>query len=206
MKRDQPRDASNAELSTATGEGESARDALDRMWVMVHRELRDVAHRKLAMERVGHTLSTTALVHEVYLKLAKQRTVSWEDRRHFFALAAQAMRRILIDYARRHKHMREQLCYDSVDPEGSGGPTAVHLAAAQRSDELLALDEALERLASVDERLCRVVECRFFAGFSDQETADTLGVTVRTVGRDWAKAKEWLFRELHQPAKADDRY
>jgi RNA polymerase sigma factor (TIGR02999 family) len=160
--------------------------------------LRGVAHRRLAGERDGHTLSTTALVHEAYLKLASQDRVQWADRGHVFALAAQAMRRILIDYARRHRRIRERVRYDSADATAvtDADARAIQLAAEHRSEELLALDEALDRLTAFDERLGRVVECRFFAGYTEEETAAALGVTPRTVARDWVKAKEWLYREL----------
>ena len=179
----------------------SAPPALDKLWVEAEAELHRLAHQRLRLERPGHTLRTTALVNEVYLKLAAQRNVQWANRGQFFALAAQAMRRILIDYARRHKRLREQVPYDSVDADrassdGRGGPRAVRLAGTQRADELLALDEALERLAQFEPRLARVVECRFFAGYTEEETAEALEVTPRTVTRDWAKAKAWLFREL----------
>jgi RNA polymerase sigma factor (TIGR02999 family) len=175
----------------------SDRGALDRLFVLVETELRGLAHRRLAAERDGHTLSTTALVHEAYLKLSAQQRVQWSDRGHVFALAAQAMRRILIDYARRHRRIRERVRYDSADAAASDGDRrAVQLAAESRSEELIALDEALERLSAFDERLARVVECRFFAGYTEEETAAALGVTARTVTRDWVKAKEWLYREL----------
>jgi RNA polymerase sigma factor (TIGR02999 family) len=182
--------------SVAAVEGTNA--VLDRLFVLLQDELRGVAHRRLEGERLGHTLSTTALVHEAYLRLASQQRVEWAERGHFFALAAQAMRRILIDYARRHKRMRERVRYDSADANAGtdGDRQAVQLAAAQRGDELLALDEALDRLAAVDERLSLVVECRFFAGYTETETAEALGVTPRTVARDWVKAKAWLYDEL----------
>jgi RNA polymerase sigma factor (TIGR02999 family) len=179
-------------------------ERLNRLFAEVQDELRRVAHRKLAMERAGHTLSTTALVNETYLKLAKQDHVQWGDRAQFFGLAAQAMRRILIDYARSHRRMRERVQYDSSESV-DGGVTrqAVRLAAAQRADEILALDEALEQLAKHDDRMCRVVECRFFAGYTEDETAAILGVTARTVSRDWAKAREWLYRALHDTPEAE---
>ena len=177
----------------------SAPEGLNRLFVLVHDELRRVAHRKLAVERANHTLSTTALVNETYLKLAKQQRVEWSDRAQFFALASQAMRRILVDYARRHRGLRNSMRYDSNDGTdgATGGEPAIRLAAAQRADELLALDEALERLARHDERLSRVVECRFFAGYTEEETAQALGVTTRTAARDWVKAKAWLYSELN---------
>lgn len=181
----------------------AAADAMDRLWVEVNAELRRVAHRQLRQERQGHTLSTTELIHEVYLKLAAQRSVPWTDRKQFFALAAQAMRRILIDYARRHRRLRDRVRYDSLDADNSapGGVPAIRLAGSQRADELLALDAALERLGLVDARLAQVVECRFFAGYTEEETAEALGVTARTVTRDWVKAKAWLQRELHDPSR-----
>jgi RNA polymerase sigma factor (TIGR02999 family) len=169
----------------------------------MHAELRRLAHGRLRAEREDHTLSTTALIHEVYLRLVAQRSVQWLDRGQFFGQASLAMRRILIDYARRHRRLRERLQYDSVEADAHGGLTpgpdrhrAVRLAGAQRADHLLALDEALDRLAAVDERLARVVDCRFFAGYTEDETAAALGVTARTVTRDWAKARAWLAREL----------
>ena len=180
-----------------------AADAMDRMWVEVNAELRRVAHRQLRAERAGHTLSTTALIHEVYLKLAAQRSVPWTDRNQFFALAAQAMRRILVDYARRHRRLQDRVRYDSLDADNSaaGGERAIRLAGSQRADELLELDAALDRLAVVEPRLAHVIECRFFAGYTEDETAAALGVTARTVARDWVKAKAWLQRELHDPAR-----
>jgi RNA polymerase sigma factor (TIGR02999 family) len=164
--------------------------ASDRLFPLVYDELRRIAHRQLGRERDGHTLDTTALVHEAYLKLVDQTRVQWVDRSHFLAVAAQAMRRILVDYARRY----------SSDKRG-GAPTRVNLSdativAEQRADLLLALDEALNDLARMDERLSRVVECRFFGGLTEEETAEVLGVTARTVRRDWTKAKGWLHRVL----------
>jgi RNA polymerase sigma factor (TIGR02999 family) len=176
---------------------------MDRMWVEVNAELRRVAHRQLRSERVGHTLSTTALIHEVYLKLAAQRSVPWTDRNQFFALAAQAMRRILVDYARRHRRLRDRVRYDSLDADNStpDGGGAIRLAGSQRADDLLELDAALDQLSVVEPRLAKVVECRFFAGYTEEETAAALGVTARTVARDWVKAKAWLQRELHDVAR-----
>jgi len=180
-----------------------AADAMDRLWVEVNAELRRVAHRQLRLERHGHTLSTTELIHEVYLKLAAQRSVPWNDRNQFFALAAQAMRRILVDYARRHRRLRDRVRYDSLDADNStpDGERAIRLAGSQRADELLELDAALDRLGDVEPRLAHVVECRFFAGYTEEETAAALGVTARTVTRDWVKAKAWLQRELRDPSR-----
>jgi RNA polymerase sigma factor (TIGR02999 family) len=153
--------------------------------------LRLIAHRQLQAERPGHTLGTTGLVHETYLRLVDQTRVEWRDRGHFFALAARAMRRILVDYARRYRTLRRggglrRVAFEEDDA-----------AIAERGETLLALDEALERLAAVDGRLSRVVECRYFGGLTDEETAEALGVTARTVQRDWVKARRWLYLELH---------
>ncbi|MDP9178707.1 MAG: sigma-70 family RNA polymerase sigma factor [Gemmatimonadota bacterium] len=164
--------------------------AREKLFPLVYDELRRIAHRQLGRENVGHTLDTTALVHEAYLKLVDQTRAEWTDRAHFFAVAANAMRRILVDYARSYR----------TDKRG-GAPRRVSLTdsmlvAEQRADTLLAVDDALIELARIDERLSRVVECRFFAGLTEEETAEVLGVTARTVRRDWTKAKGWLQRTL----------
>lgn len=198
MSDQPPANARHESASDYSAPPPVANEPLNRLFALVQDELRRVAHRKLKAERANHTLSTTALVNETYLKLAKQNQVAWSDRGQFFALASQAMRRILIDYARRHRRMREKLRYDSQDAtdDGDGHRRAIRLAATQRADELLALDEALERLFMFNARLAHVVECRFFSGLTEEETARTLGVTPRTVGRDWADARKWLYREL----------
>jgi RNA polymerase sigma factor (TIGR02999 family) len=172
-----------------------APDAMERLVPLVYGELRRIAHRQLAAERGGHTLSTTAVVHEVYLRLADQREAAWGDRVHFFALASRVMRRVLTDYARRHRAERrggpgrQSVALEDADAAGV-------LVAAERATEMLALDEALERLLLVDERLARVVECRVYGGLTTQETAEALGTSPRTVEREWALAKGWLYREL----------
>jgi RNA polymerase sigma factor (TIGR02999 family) len=174
------------------------------LFPLVYGELRRVAHRQLGAEPAGHTLSTTAVVHEAYLKLAGQPRAQWRDRGQFFAVAAVAMRRILVDYARRHRAARrgggrQPLALDALDVDTAvaGQPGAeVQVAATERAETLIALDEALERLAGLNERLSRVVECRFFAGLTEEETAAALAVTARTVRRDWVKAKAWLYEEL----------
>jgi RNA polymerase sigma factor (TIGR02999 family) len=168
--------------------GESA--AMERLFPLVYDELHRIAHRQMGRERGDHTLDTTGLVHEAYLKLVDQTRAQWSDRAHFFAVASNAMRRILVDYARRYH----------TDKRGAA-PRRVSLAddmlvAEERADTLLAVDDALTELAQIDERLSRVVECRFFAGLTEEETADVLGVTARTVRRDWTKAKGWLHRKL----------
>jgi RNA polymerase sigma factor (TIGR02999 family) len=176
-----------------------APDAMEHLLPLVYGDLRRIAHRQLAAEPAGHTLSTTALVHEAYLRLANQTRAGWVNRAQFFALAARTMRRILVDYARRHWAQRRggpgrrAVALEDADDAGA-------LAAADRADELLALDEALERLAAVDERLARVVEYRFFGGLTESEAAEALGVSTRTVAREWLLAKGWLFQELRDDA------
>ena len=164
-------------------------DAMDRLFRAVYVELRRIASRQLRNERPGHTLGTTGLVHETYLKLADQTRVQWQDRAHFYRVAAGAMRRILVDYARRHRAERRggELRQVSLGDEAT---------AAERGDTLLALDDALERLAALNQRLSHVVECRYFGGLTEEETAEALGVTSRTVQRDWVKARGWLYLEL----------
>jgi RNA polymerase sigma factor (TIGR02999 family) len=166
------------------------RGALERVFPLVYDELRRVAHRALLRERKGHTLSTTVLVHEAYLKLVDQDRADWNDRAHFLAIAAMAMRRILVDYARRQKRLKRG---------GERRPVTLDdamLLADQRAETLLALEEALSRLRALNERLSRVVECRFFAGLTTEETAAALQVTPRTVERDWQKARAWLYTQL----------
>ena len=172
-------------------------EAMERLVPLVYAELRRVAHRALAAEPAGHTLSTTGLVHEAYLRLADQTRVEWANRAQFFALAARAMRRVLVDYARRHQAARRGGARRRpVSLEDAEAGDAGALAVAARGDELLALDEALERLAVVDARAARVVECRFFGGLTEAETAEALGVSLRTVAGDWLMAKGWLYRAL----------
>ena len=164
-------------------------EAMSHLFPLVYGELRRLAHWQLRHERTSHTLDTGALVHETYLKMVDQPRVHWRDRAHFFRVASWAMRRILVDYARRHRALRR----------GGGVPPRSledDIAVAQQSDRLIALDEALERLTMVDERLSQVVECRYFGGLTEVETAEALGVTVRTVQRDWKKARDWLALEL----------
>lgn len=162
---------------------------------LVYNQLRRLAHHQLGAEETGHTLTTTALVHETYLKLVDQTRVDWQDRAHFFAVATRLMRRILVDYARRHRAARRGGQPDGAPPKPIS-LDEVELPAAERAEALLALDEALDRLERFDARLARVVECRFFAGLEEAETAIALGVSQRTVARDWAVAKGWLYREL----------
>ena len=158
---------------------------------LVYDELHRQAHRYLQKERGGHTLQTTALVHEAYLKLSEQKSVAWESRSHFFALAATMMRRILIDYAKSKHRIRRGGSKDDLPLE-----TALTVAVSDANFDLLELDEALERLEEKDEPLARIVELRFFSGLDVVETAEVLGVSESTVKRDWAMAKAWLHREL----------
>jgi RNA polymerase sigma factor (TIGR02999 family) len=178
---------------------------IDRLFPTVYAELRRLAHRRLRAESEGHTLSTTALVHETYLKLASQRADEFGNRAQFFALAAREMRRILVDYARRHGAQKRtagerRVSLSDLDAPGASLADTNASALAERAETLMALDEGLERLAEVDERLARVVEYRFFTGLTERETAELLGVTPRTVTRDWVRARGWLLRHLGEPA------
>ena len=169
--------------------------AMDRLIPLVYDQLRQVAHRQLAAEPTGHTLQTTALVHEAYVKLVDQTRVQWQDRAHFFAVAARAMRRILVDYARRHRAIRRGGQSDGTPPRVVSLDD-VELPVAERAAGLLALDEALERFKRIDARAAQIVECRYFGGLTEAETATALGVSERTVSREWAVAKGWLYQEL----------
>lgn len=169
-------------------EGDKA--ALDRLMPLVYDELRRIAHRFVQHERDGHTLQTSALVNEAYLRFAGQRRVDWENRSHFFAVTAQVMRHILIDHARRRryvKHGGEARQVPIQDAEGMS---------LQRADELIVLEEALEELAKLDRRKSQVVELRYFGGLSLEETADVLDISLMTVRRDWRAAKAWLYRRI----------
>ncbi len=176
------------ELLLAARDGR--REALDRLMPLVYEELKSIARNRLRAERRNDSLNTTALVHETYLKLVDQTRAQWRDRAQFFAIASTLMRRILVDHARKHGSEKRGGERRRVPLDAS------HLSIDEEADRLVALDDALQRLANVDERLCRVVECRFFAGLSEQETAEVLGVTTRTVERYWAKAKALLYMEL----------
>jgi RNA polymerase sigma factor (TIGR02999 family) len=178
-----------------------APDAMDRLVPLVYGELTRIAHRQLGLEATGHTLSTTALVHEAYLRLVDQRRAQWADRVQFFAVAAHAMRRVLVDHARRHRALRRGGAHrHSVSLDALESADAATLAVDDRTDVLLALDDALDRLATHDARQARVVECRFFGGLTEAETAEALGVTPRTVARDWVKARGWLYQSVRDDA------
>jgi RNA polymerase sigma factor (TIGR02999 family) len=168
-----------------------SRDALDKLLPFIYDELHRQAANYLRRERPDHTLQTTALINEAYLKLIDQREVNWENRTHFFAIAAQSMRRILVDYAKA-KHRAKR----------GGGDIQITLDEStlatpdEKSIDLIALDEALNHLAAKDEQQARVVELRYFSGLNLEETAKVLGISRTTAARDWAMAKAWLHREL----------
>jgi RNA polymerase sigma-70 factor, ECF subfamily len=161
----------------------------ERLMEVVYGELQRIAHRQLRRERVGHTLQTTALVHEAYLRLIDQNRVDWRDRGHFFAVASTLMRRILVDHAR--ARLAEKREHQAIPLSG-----AVDLGAEDPAYEVLDLDRALERLAAAFPRPARVVELRYFAGLELTVIGEVLGITDRTVKRDWAFARAWLAREL----------
>jgi RNA polymerase sigma factor (TIGR02999 family) len=171
-------------------------DALEQLVPLVYRELHAIAARKLRRERRDHTLQPTALVHEAYLKLVDQRTGGWKNRGHFFAVAAQAMRRILVDHARAHRAAKRGRDIEKVPIE-----TADRVAAAPTTD-VLALDEALTRLSALDPRQGQVVELRCFGGLTIEETADAVGLSLTTVKEEWRLAKAWLHRELRGETRA----
>lgn len=172
------------------GWGDGDKEALDRLLPIVYDELRRQAARYLRRERVGHTLQTTALIHEAYLRLVDQKNVQWQNRAQFFGIAAQLMRRILVDHARTKKRAKR------------GGSdirvSLVEAAAATKSQDLdvVALDEALERLEKIDEQQSKIVELRFFSGLTVEETAEVLSISPATVKRDWSMARAWLHREM----------
>jgi RNA polymerase sigma factor (TIGR02999 family) len=184
----QPAPNEISELLVAWGGGDES--ALDRLMPLVYGELRRLAHRYMSQEQPGHTLQTTALVNEAYLRLVNWRDARWQNRAHFFAVSAQMMRRILVDFAR-----------DKQASKRRGDALQVSLSQAsaftvERGADLVALDEALKAMAEVDRRKSQVVEMRFFGGLSVKEVAEVLKVSEETVLRDWRLAKVWLLREL----------
>jgi RNA polymerase sigma factor (TIGR02999 family) len=169
---------------------QGSREALDELMPVVYRELQALARRYLSRERPGHTLQATALVHEAYVKLIDQRHVEWQNRAHFFGVAAQLMRRLLVDHARRRNRAKR----------GSGG-TRITLteglaAAAEVDIDAIALDDALTSLERLDARKGRIVELRFFGGLTVEETAEVMGTSAATVKREWQFAKAWLSRQI----------
>lgn len=172
------------QLLVKWGRGDNT--ALDELMPVVHSELRRLARRYMARERPGHTLQTTALINEAYLRLVDQQGVEWQDRAHFFAVAAQVMRHILVDHARKYQS----------DKRGAGAQRVpldeVVVANQQRAAELVTLDEALNHLAAMDPRQSQIVELRFFGGLTVEETAEVMKIAPITVMREWRTAKAWL--------------
>ena len=173
-------------------------DAPARLMPLVYAELRQLARNYLQRERSDHTLQPTALVHEAYLRLTDQTRVTWQNRAHFYAIAAQMMRRILVDHARTHVAekrggLRHKLSLDEA-----------RFVPEERAADLLALDEALKTLGATNERQSRVVELRFFGGLSEAEAAEVLQISEKTVRRDWQMAKLWLYREMSKTATSDE--
>jgi RNA polymerase sigma factor (TIGR02999 family) len=169
---------------------------LDELMPLVYDEMREMAHARLLGERSGHTLNTTALVHEAYLKLVKFNRIEWANRDHFFGIASQVMRNVLVDYALSKKAQkrggdRERVTLGKQDIPGE----------EVSWDDIVAIHQALDQLAEKDTRQVRIVECRFFGGLTLQETANALGISMPTVSRDWKMARAWLNRELSRPGK-----
>jgi len=185
--RDPSRNITKMLRAWSGGSGE----ALEELMPLVYDELHRQAARYLRHERPNHTLQTTALINEAYLKLIDQREVNWESRTHFFAIAAQAMRRILVDYARKKHRGKRGGAHDALSLD-----QAALVASDEKSVDLIALDEALTRLAAEDEQQSRIVELRYFSGLTLEETAKVLRISPATVSRDWDMAKAWLHREL----------
>jgi RNA polymerase sigma factor (TIGR02999 family) len=182
------KDASVTRLLSRVRNGD--KDAEASLFELVYDELRKIASRNMRGERGGHLLQTTALVHEAYLRLVRIDDTHFETRNHFFAFAAQTMRRILVDYARANAAVKRGAGFTitSLD-EGA-------VVSPEPSTDIMALDVALERLSAFDSRQAKVVEMRFFAGMKEEEIADVLGISARTVKRDWTMAKAWLYGEL----------
>lgn len=166
-------------------------NALDQLFPLIYDELKIVARAQLTREQTGHTLGPTALVHEAYVRMADREKLVPEDRRHFFAIAAQTMRRILIDHARSRKRVKRGSGQIAVSLEEVDA-----LMTENAADELIALDDALDRLAAVNARAAQVVERRFFGGLSLEQTGESLGVSLKTVQRDWLLARAWLRKEI----------
>jgi RNA polymerase sigma-70 factor (ECF subfamily) len=176
------------QLLAAWREGDQ--DALDKLMPLVYDELRRIASRYMKREHAGHTLQTTALVNEAYLRMVGQQNVDWQNRAHFFGVAASVMRHLLVDRARANGRVRRGENPQRV-PLDEGA-----VVSEQKGEELLALDEALTRLNEIDDRKVKIVELRYFSGLSAEETAEVLGVSEITVKLEWLKAKAWLYREL----------
>lgn len=191
----QPTTPEITQLLLAWREGDPA--ALEQLMPLVYSELRRLARGYMNRQRTGHTLQTTALVNEAYLRLVDSNRVRWQDRAHFFAVSAQLMRRVLVDFARGRGNLKR-----------GGGATHIALENApelldERSPDFIALDDALTTLAEMNSRQCRIVELRYYGGLSEDETAEVLQISARTVRREWNLARAWLYRELSRK-KVDD--
>jgi RNA polymerase sigma factor (TIGR02999 family) len=186
----QPSTHEVTQLLLAWSDGDKT--ALDKLTPLVYEELRRMAHRYMSRERPGHTMQTTALVNEAYLRLVNRENVHWQNRAHFFAIAAELMRSILVDHARSHAYQKR-----------GGGARKIELDEAmvvsqERAAEVVALDDALKSLAGIDPQQSRVVELRFFGGLTIEETAEVLHLSPATIKREWSTAKAWLYRELNK--------
>src|SRR5215212_2351258 len=188
MPDQQPATAVSALLARARS-GDSS--ALANVFPLIYDELRRLAQQQLRREPDGHTLSPTALVHEAYMRLIDYSRIECAGRAHFMAVAATAMRRILVDHARGHRSVKRGGALRRVSID------SVELGTEERAELLIAVDEALQRLKELDQRQAQVVECRFFGGMTEEETAEALGIGVRTARRDWLKAKSWLYGDLY---------
>ena len=176
------------ELLTAWSGGDKA--ALDKLMPLIHQELRRLAHHYMSRERTGHTMQTTALVNEAYLRLVNREGVNWQNRAHFFAIASQLMRHILVDHARSHAYAKR-----------GGGAQTISLDEAmvvsqERAADVVALDDVLKELAHIDPQQSRIVELRFFGGLTIEETAEVLALSPATIKREWSTARAWLYHEL----------
>jgi RNA polymerase sigma factor (TIGR02999 family) len=178
--------------------GSGNEDAVAKLVPLLYRELRRMAGAYLSSERRDHTLQPTALVHEAYLRLVDQRNVQWQNRQHFFGVAAQVMRRILVDHARSHAAVKRGGAVPKVSLE------EVAVVSEERGAELLALDEALTRLAALDPQQARIIELRFFGGLTVEEAAEVLSISPATLKRDWNMAKAWLTREVRKESSCED--
>lgn len=176
------------QLLVAWGAGDRA--ALDELMPLVYEELRRLAHKCMSRERPDHTMQTSALLNEAYLRLVDQKNIHWQDRSHFFGIAARLMRQVLVDYARKRRYAKR----------GGDAPRVpldeAMIVSAERAADVVALDDALKGLAEIDPRQSQIVELRFFGGLSIEETAEVLGVSPGTVMRDWTLAKAWLRRDI----------
>ena len=186
--------SSVTEVLIAAGKGED--EAVNQLWSIVYDELRRIAHHQLLSERNKRMLSTTALVHEAYLRLVDDQEIEWQSRAHFFGIASRVMRRVIVDNARKQ----------CAQKRGGGIPAEsfdeARFVPEDRIQEVLDLDEALNALESINERWSKVVECKYFGGLKEREIAEILDVSVRTVERDWVKARAWLYHHMYTPVAA----